>query len=247
MIKKLRSALLKTKIRLFQRKYKRLTYLFQRGTSKTLVVSFSGFAGVGPARYNYINTLKDLDAHRLFILDDFGYQKCGSYYLGEQGEWFLPPMVMELIRKIQQENGINRIITVGSSKGGTAALFYGIQLKADCCIIGAPQYHCGDYLNIPKHLPILEGIMGTTDQSAIDKMNQVFRECICNPTAHHPEVYIHYSPKEHTYWEHIADLIADLKKYGYPVAEDAGYTYTDHGDVAKHFPGYLLKVLQEKL
>lgn len=247
MIKKLRSAYRKVHIRICQKKYKRLTYLLQKGRSKTLIISFSGFSGTAKARYNYINTLKDRDDYRLFILDDFGYQKCGSYYLGEDGQWFLPPLVMELIRKIQQENGIERIITVGSSKGGTAALYYAVNLEADACIIGAPQYHCGDYLNTQAHLPILKGIMGNTDLAAVEKLNAVFPECICSPLVRKPQVYIHYSPCEHTYPEHIVDMIADLKAQGFPVEEDADYTYTEHGQVAKHFPVYLLRTLEEIL
>ena len=71
------------------KKYERLRYLLQTSRlSDTLVVCFSGFGNGGVAKYNYISTLKSVNANKLFILDDFGYNKQGSYYLGENGDWF---------------------------------------------------------------------------------------------------------------------------------------------------------------
>ena len=84
----IRKASTRVYIRLAQKKYKRITYLLQKGETDTLVISFSGFPGNGPAKYNYMKTLQKLKAHKLFVLDNFGYQKQGSYYLGEQGDFF---------------------------------------------------------------------------------------------------------------------------------------------------------------
>lgn len=244
MKRKISSLLLKLKIQFTQRKYKSLKYLFyKKKSSNILIISFSGFSGGSPARYNYIKTIKNINCNQLFILDDFGYQKQGSYYLGENGNWFLPEMIEELIKKIQDENNIKKTVMIGSSKGGSAALLYSIKLQADACIIGAPQYYIGDYLNIDRHLPILEGIMGDTSTESVEKLNNVLSDCISVSQIHKPDVYIHYSPMEHTYNEHIVYMIKDLKEYGYKVIEDADYEYTEHGNVAKFFPKYLQKIL----
>lgn len=247
MLRYIRSALLKLRIRCGQKQYDRLKYLHFKGKSKTLIVSFSGFGGEGPARYNYVNTLQETDAHRLFILDDFGYKKQGSYYLGENGDWFLPEMVCDLIRKIKTENRIDHLVMIGSSKGGTAALFYGVELEAEACIIGAPQYFIGDYLNTEDHRPILQGIMGDTSAASIRKLNAVVQDRICRAEDRRLKVYIHYSPLEHTYPEHIADMVRDLKQNGFAVEEDRAYSYTEHRDVAKHFPLYLINTLDKIL
>ena len=134
---------------------------------------------------------------------------------------------------------------IGSSKGGTAALFYAINCHATACIIGAPQYRIGKYLSTEKHIPILKGIMGSTDETAIKKLDDLISSCITSKKDHKPDVYIHYSPEEHTYVDHIAELLTTLNENGYKVIEDNDYIYEDHGDVAKHFPKYILKVLQE--
>lgn len=243
-MKKIRSLLFKLNIRMSEKRYQRLRYLLKTNSSSdTLVVCFSGFGNGGSAKYNYINTLKMVNVNKLFILDDFGYNKTGSYYLGENGDWFLPDMIVGLIKKIQTESRIKHLLMVGSSKGGSAALFYSIKMEADACIIGAPQYFIGDYLSIDKHIPILEGIMGNTSSESVQKLNRVMRDCVQSSFQHKPKVYIHYSPYEHTYPEHIVDMIGDLERCGYTVYKDADYDYTDHGEVAKYFPRYLLSIL----
>lgn len=242
--KKLRSVFLRLYIPMAENRYERLHYLLQTNRrSDTLVVCFSGFGNGGAAKYNYINTLKSVNANKLFILDNFGYNHQGSYYLGEQGDFFLPNMVISLIKKVQKERKINHVVMVGSSKGGSAALFYSIKMEAEACIIGAPQYFIGDYLSIDKHLPILEGIMGNTLSESVDRLNRVMSDCVRDASLQKPTVYIHYSPKEHTYPEHIVDMIGELESCGYTVVEDSEYEYTEHGDVAKYFPKYLLSVL----
>ena len=58
MHKRIRSLLLKVSIKLNEKKYKKLKYLLKKGKEKTMIVSFSGFPGNGPARYNYVKTLE---------------------------------------------------------------------------------------------------------------------------------------------------------------------------------------------
>lgn len=102
-----------------QKKYKKVTYLFLKKNSNTLIVSFAGFSGMGkPPRYNYIDSLKEMQANRLYILDNHGYDKAGSYYLGEQGDWYLKDQIIELVSQIKREYNIEKSAFLGSSKGG---------------------------------------------------------------------------------------------------------------------------------
>lgn len=86
-----------------ERKYKdRLKYVFKNNHSKTLIVSFSGFAP--KPVYNYMRTLKGVKADQLYILDDFGLT--GSYYWYENGEDTPRQLTHELISKIITGGGI---------------------------------------------------------------------------------------------------------------------------------------------
>lgn len=96
----------------------RLKYLFkQKKESDDLMVVFSGFPGDDTAKYNYVRNLSSVSCNQLFILDDFGWKKKGSYYLGEDGNFYVEKMVLELIQKLKDQYKISRIITAGSSKG----------------------------------------------------------------------------------------------------------------------------------
>ena len=247
-LKKLRSSIVKRSISFHEQKYNHLRYcLYKRKKSNVLVIAFSGFPGRGnPPKYNYVRTLSCIKANKLFLLDDIENPvNIGSYYLGKNGDWYLAKDTVELIHKIVRENGIQTVITLGSSKGGSSALFFGLKTEADACILGAPQYYIGNYLSSEEHSPILKTIMGDVSQVSVDKLNNLLRNEIFSLHGKKPTVYLHYSPNEHTYPDHIADMVRDLSQAGYCVNEDNNYNYTVHSDVGKFFPKYLQVTVNE--
>lgn len=90
--------ILKWGFKLMERKHEgRLKYLFQKKPrTKTLAIVFSGFSE--KPVYNYVKTLRNLDADRLFLLDDFAYR--GSYYMYANGSNQPEQLVQTLINKI---------------------------------------------------------------------------------------------------------------------------------------------------
>ena len=242
---KLQKVIYIAKLKCQQKQYKHIKYIYETGNSKTLFIGFAGFSTKGnPPRYNYVKTLKELDAHKLFILDNYGYNHAGSYYLGEYGNWFMIQDIIELIHFIAKNNSIEQLVTFGSSKGGTAALYYGLQIHAQAAICGVPQYHIGDYLNVPHHLDILQGIQGNKTKDSIKELNELLPNAIQEGDKQ-LKVYLHFSPCEHTYEDHIKDMISDLIENEYQVIIDKNYTYTEHGDVALFFPNYLYKMCKK--
>jgi len=244
---KIKRTMIKIYIARHEQTFKHLKYIFQNNGSKTLIVAFSGFPGKGrKALYNYMATLSGIKVNKLFLLDDiWNPVNVGSYYLGKDGDWYLIEEITALIDTIRKENGITQVITVGSSKGGTSALFYGIKTEADACIIGTPQYHVGKYLSSATLSPIMDVIMGDHSQESIARLDEYIVQEIKRPHKKKPEVYIHYSPEEHTYKDHIVDMIADLRREGYKVMEDNDYKYEHHSDVAKYYPNYLVKTVKQ--
>lgn len=202
--------------------------------SDALVVVFSGFSGSGkPAAYNMIASFSKLKANRLYILDDFGFRKGGAYYLGENGTFFVRDMVLELLKKF---NFPNRVFC-GSSKGGTAAIYFGLLAGADLVIAGAPQFYIGDYLmSKPEHIPIFDALAGGHGLKEIEKYNRVLPEVIESGINKDVTSFLmHYSPKEHTYSPHISPMLNLMKSKGYIIDYDVE-EYENHSDVAKFFP-----------
>lgn len=235
--------------RILEKKYgeNEIRYIYQeQRKSNVLIVVFSGFSNVGmPARYNYMRTLSAIKANKLFILDDFGYQNHGGYYLVDRDRTFNGTIIHEIVNLIAKYAKERKTVTVGSSKGGSAALLYGIFCGADMIILGAPQYYIGNYLNCDSHIEILRGIYGSSGQEAVDALNEMLPNAIRKISKSSLKVFVHCSKHEHTYKEHVKDLVRDLNQNGYNVSMDAEYCYTEHQDIAKYFPSYLLKVLKE--
>jgi len=247
----IRSVLLKLQILLFQKEFgnNKIKYIFEKHKdSDALVVVFSGFSAVGePAKYNYMRALQELRVNKLFILDDFGYQNRGGYYLvgREAADESLPD---EICRLISRFRGNRRLITAGSSKGGSAALLYGVISEAEDIIVGAPQYYIGDYLSTEEHLNILQGICGNTSSDSIKYLNNVLPSRICSAdNKAKPAVYLHCSPQEHTYEEHVKGLLEDLENHGFRVYGDFDHSYSEHSCVGKYFAGYLQETLKESV
>jgi hypothetical protein len=245
--RKIRHVALWTVFKIKQDKYRDITYVLHNecAASQYLIVVFSGFSKMGfPPRYNYMETLKSVDAMQLFILDNTGYNKAGSYYLGENGYFFVPEQICELISNIKQKHCKSKVIACGSSKGGSAAVYYGLKINAEAIIIGAPQYWIGTYLNTDTYKPVLEKMLGTTANEGIARLDDLLKNEIRKQAYKDkkPIFYIHFSPGEHTYREHIADLIAELELNRYTCELDNAYTYEEHSTVGQYFKEYLLKV-----
>lgn len=252
MIKKIKSFIYRIYIK-FKEKHimindRDLKYLFINNKGEDLIICFSGFPAQNDvAKYNYIKTLKKVKKKQLYILDDFGYQKKGSYYLGEYGNYFLETEIPKLISKIKQKYNIKKIYTVGTSKGGWASIYYGILIKANVIICGAPQYHIGDYLNTTNyHKCLLSGIIGNKEnEKEIKILNNKLSLLIQKSDLSKIKFIIHYSVNEHTYKEHIIYLLKDLKEKNAIVIENIG-EYSNHNDVGKFFQQNLLKILNEE-
>lgn len=191
----LKKAFLLLRIKIKEQTQDGIKFLFYKSDkSDKLIVVFSAFSDIGkPPRYNYIETLTTIDANKLFILDDYGYKKSGSYYLGENGVFFLPPKICRLIKQMKQKTKATTVFTLGSSKGGTAAIYYGILASAEYILAGAPQFFLGDYLDTEKHHPILKGIMGSNDDVAVSKLNSVLMTTITNHAGdiRRPVIFLH--------------------------------------------------------
>ena len=221
--------------------------------SDSLIVVFSGCTGAGvPARYNYMRTLRDIPCNKLFILDDYGLDRRGGYYLGEYPDFHFEQATTALIRDTIKRTHVKHCYFAGSSKGGWAGLLFGIKLDLPVekhVIIGAPQYLLGQYLYHPANRITFDGIcMQNNESDVVAALDHYLQNVIHagSTAANKPDVYLHYSDKEQTYQEHIAFLIEDLKQNGYQLIEDVA-DYEDHDEVSSFYPAFLLDSLKKSM
>lgn len=225
----------------------KVKYLLEKQQSKTLIVVFSACTRKGvKARYNYVRTLKDINANKLFILDDFGTDHRGAYYLGKNCGNEIEQACKELIQVIKKENAIVKLLFCGSSKGGYAALNMLFEFKDSTAIVGAPQYRLGDYLLTPSLKETQAYVMPDKNIETVEYLNGYLKNKMVSNIGSNNKVYLHYSKKEHTYDDNVKYLIEDLEMLGIPFVEDC-HLYANHSDISFHFPSFILHVLQNEI
>src|SRR5699024_9987552 len=186
-----------------------------------------------PPSYNYGRTIEEFHCNKLFILDDFGSR--GSYYLCKNRDFSIERSVIGLIRKIIEENNIQKVMTAGSSKGGYAALYYGIKYGFDYVVAASPQYYVGNYLVKEARANNVAKFMagGDSDEDVVF-LNSVLKELIMT-TENNPDIFIHLGEVGRHYKAHVSTMIKDLELAKKSYVLDLG-NYTKHSEVGKHFP-----------
>lgn len=211
--------------------------------SDKLIVILSACTRKGiKARYNYMRTLSHCDENQLYILDDFGFDRRGAYYLGSGGNEIEETCIKLITRTIEQLKP-KKVFFCGSSKGGWAALDFMPSFDDSIAIVGAPQYKLGDYLMKPPNEVTLKYVLPEQTEEAVANLNNHLRERLLRSGQH--KVYLHYSDNEHTYNEHIVFLLRDLLDSGYQL-ETEKLHYTDHWDVGKYFPAWMTASLKRE-
>lgn len=240
--------MIKFKQKVYNGKKYKVKYVLDKAIdSQDLLIVFTACTKVGqPARYNYIRTLDKYKCNKLFILDDFGFDNRGAYYLGKDNDFDIEKDVASLIDEIRNELKVNRNILIGSSKGGYAALYFGMDIKNSIVITGAPQYMLGSYLNLPGHQNILKYIMGNVEGESISKLNTLMEEKLIINKENNNMIYIHYSTNDETYDTDIKHLLNKLDDLGISTVKDIE-KYTSHSELTLFFPAFIEKVLEEKL
>lgn len=241
MIQKLLKLYSQLKLKLREKKFEnRLKYVYYKEPTDTLIIVFSAFSP--RPLYNYIRTLNGLrSASRLFILDDFGHK--GSYYWFEQGTDKPLQLTKRLISTLLENGGYTNLVTMGTSKGGTCAIYYGLMFNAKHIYAGACQYYVGNYLNTQFHKPILDAMVGRNARPEdVDKLNKMLPEMLNNHRNSSSLIHLLYSKEESTYQEHIVPLTNDLKENGIPFVEEIE-SFENHNDVGKFFTPYIRREL----
>ena len=152
----------------------------------------------------------------------------------ENGENLPETVTLNAINQCISRRGYSAVITLGSSKGGTAALYFGLKLNASDIIIGACQYRIGSYLaNYPEIFKAMTGHdVNDTDIESLDAI----MPCALKEHKHlRSHIHLIHSVKEPTYERDIKYLIRDLNSCGFEWTEfECGFK--QHNEVGQHFP-----------
>ncbi len=155
-----------------------IKYVFEAGKrhKDSLIIIFSDSNGNEVDelnKYDYLAELKNIDCNKLFILDNYGPKGC--YYLGFNLNFEVETSVASLISYITRITNVHykNIIMVGTNKGGSAALYFGLKYNMGNIIVGNPHIRIAEYI-LKNEKVTAEYLLGfNPSKFEIEKLNQL--------------------------------------------------------------------------
>ena len=244
MIKQLKRAFWKLRLRLLSRKSREgVEYIYRRRHSDILIIVFNSATG----RYNYFRTLQDIKVDQLFICDSWADNF--SYYWFEGKQDYPERYTQQLIETILAHKKYRQVITLGSSKGATAAIYYGLKNNVDLVFAGACKYLVGNqvgrflYSRRPERWQRMIG--GEPTQEWIDILNRKMEDMIEAHRNSRTVVRMIYSTEEHTYPDDIVHILKKFDECGIR-HEDCIEKFTNHNENGKYVKREILAYFNKK-
>ncbi len=104
--------------------------------SRTLLLTFGGMKSTaGLVTFEFVALTADMPVKKMFVRDP----RQSWYHRGMPSHGKTLESIAELLQKIVAEQDVDRLVTVGSSAGGYAALAFGALLGADRVLAFGPQ------------------------------------------------------------------------------------------------------------
>lgn len=226
-------------------------YVFHEAPSDHLVVIFPGistheYKGKPPV-YNYIRTLDGVAVNRLYILDSYEDQFC--FCLGREGSRDYERTVVALITKIANELNISpsHIITAGSSKGGSIALYYALTYSYGKTLVGNPQIFistCTKGLSKNQYVKAAyEKMLGTRSDRMHHHLDNLIKSRFLS-CKKKPEMYFHAGRYDYHYTEHLKLFLDVCDRENVPYVIDIA-DYEDHSLTGTYFGPLMRQWIEE--
>src|SRR5699024_1890488 len=140
---------------------------------------------------------------------------------------------------------LDNVISCGSSKGGTAALYFGLKYNFGNICVGGFQVNVGTYLkNVSKYTRegVLNLIAGGCTQKEVDYLDNYFIDFFKNVTISNTNLYLHGGVKDPHYINHMRKFINILDERKVKYNLDLS-NYDSHKYVGQYYTNYLLDKL----
>jgi hypothetical protein len=215
---------------------------FETPGATRLAVVFSGFERAHQPKYNYIERFRPLACHRLHVLDDLGSRGC--YYLGRDRDFFVARDIATLVDQKLEAVGLSRgdVVTVGSSKGATAAIYHALAFGYGEAIAAAPQVLVGKYLTETVSARDVSGLIAGGHMPQDVEFLNTFMFDTVERSPYRPKLEFFISRDDSHFEIHLQPLLAalDAKQHPYDVVFGE---YTPHSAVGVPFSRHVLKRL----
>lgn len=173
-----------------------IKYMFKPATLDVehLIVIFSGYGGRSLYTYDFAgDSLKDIPSNILWIKDEFSGAPC--YYMCKHRDFSIEEKIIKFIDKKLSALSLCRddATILGASKGGTAALYYGIKYSFKNVISSAPQFDLGSFLSYPSHHESCKEMFDMEKNDNVEFFNNLLYTEISKSCEENTNIYLIYS------------------------------------------------------
>lgn len=181
--------------------------------NKHLIIVFSGFGGVSEFTYDFQHSLDNCPAHILWIKDCF-YSHC-SYYLCYKMSFDIENAIYSFICHFIKDLNLekNNVTLIGFSKGGSAAIYYGLKYNFSNILCTVPQFYIGSYVkkNWPK---IYDHMLGhDANEIALNLIDSLIPDILKNDFELNKNIYLITSKADCQYHTELVPNLDYFFKY----------------------------------
>ncbi|EOL9014545.1 alpha/beta hydrolase [Cronobacter malonaticus] len=192
----------------------RIKYRYKKRKYDTqhMLFIFSGFGGAGMFTWDFANGLQDCPAHVVWIKDDF-HDAC-TYYLCHNNDFYVEQAVIAFVEKMLSRHNLNKTqcTLAGFSKGGSAALWYGLKYNFKNIISTVPQFHIGSYAR-NQWPEVFMHMTGEASEAAARQLDALLPHQLTNDRAVDKNIYLLTSEADIQYESEVKPYIAEFRKY----------------------------------
>lgn len=194
-----------------------ITYMYRKGKldCRHLLVILSGFGATSNFTYDFSGSSLDIvPSHILWIKDEFAGNCC--YYICHHMDFYVEHIIMDFIDFFCKKYFFDResVTILGASKGGSAALYFGLKYNFKSIISSAPQIKIGSFIQKIHHDIYCHMINQDKDKEVLDKL---IMNAIINGDKK-KNIYLFSSPvDEHETCDSIHDFLNKYKNFNHIV------------------------------
>ncbi|MFE4700000.1 hypothetical protein ACFRIC_23310 [Streptomyces sp. NPDC056738] len=183
-----------------------------RGGNRHLTVVFANIDA--PDDYGWATGIFDnLRSNILWIRDRF--DGGNTYYLCRDGDFGIEQSVIGLIQKVVKALGLTPadVTLWGSSKGGSAALYFGLRYGFRNIVASVPQFRIGTFVRDMYPRTGRHMLGDTMPEDRVQLLDSVLNDLLAsdaNPDAH---LYLVSSPQDEQYATQIEPYLGLLQRY----------------------------------
>ncbi|MFJ3633731.1 hypothetical protein [Streptomyces sp. NPDC090112] len=201
-----------------------------RNGNRHLVVVFANFTA--PGEYGWSNGVLDKVRSNILWIRDL-FDGANTYYLCKGMDFSLEQSVAGLIHRVMGALSLSpdEVTMFGSSKGGSAALFFGLKYGFRNIVASVPQFLIGTYVTdgIPGAAKVMMGEVTEHNVRALDSVLPDLVRSGANPAAN---IYVITSPQDEQYQRQVEPFIGLFQgRENFNLVYNDSPLITDHGKV----------------